>query len=374
MTRSTSRLNQFCSIAVTAAVLSLLGPQARAELSGPVPVAQLAAGADTILTGTVITGRQSQGISYLTVQTERIIKGTTAAGGVVSLFWESTRQGSLPDIDVGGVHGLFFAQTSAGNRLTILSATVNPLDVRDTFFRLPPSASMLIPYSPNDSVLSKLLRELLPAESYRRVTPGRSAEFNVVDNAAVGPPDSAALVETAQALLSSTAAADQVVGLQALLVQGNVLALATLEANQKLLATPSGAGLAETLKQYYRNPDATGIALLGRISQTSGNPSFANAALASLAMIHSRDALPYLVKFLDSTEPALLKYAVGGLAMYANNVPIGSFQPSSGPAPFRNADTIAHSAMDAAAIVKRPLYYSAFWKQWWSEHSAELGR
>ncbi len=220
-------------------------------------------------------------------------------------------------------------------------------------------------------MIDKLLRELLPTESYRRNLHQPTAHFPVASHAA-GAPGSVALAETAQAMLLSADPTDRAAGMEALLGQGNVSGLAELEANQNaFLALPFSTVFPMTLKQYYRNPDPAGIAILGKIAQSSPNPTLVDAALGALAVIHTKDTLPYLASFLDSQNLELLKYATGGLASFANGIPIGKHTPTSSP--YLTSDTIAHSCMSVECIAARPSYYRDFWKQWWAEHRAQLG-
>jgi hypothetical protein len=358
-----------CLLLITLAVGSLW-----ADLSGPVGVDLLVNQADTIVTGMVLQGRQSMGVAALTVQVDHVMKGTVRFGDVLTISWQSPRQGSAPDINFQAVRGLFFVNNTASNHWILVSATVNPLDVRGTFFRLPPGTNAAqVSYGTADSVLDKVIRELLPTENYRLSMPGGTAVLDTVSTAVHAAANSTALRDVARALVLSSKQEERITGLHALLVLGDGPALASVETGQdQLLTSGPGIALLETIRQYYRNSDSTSVAALGRMSQAASNPGLKSAVSAALAWMHTRETLPYLAQLLDSQDAAILQYAVGGLAMFANNVPLGKYEPAPGPAPYRTVETIAHSAMSAKLISTKQLYYVGFWKQCWSEHQTEL--
>ncbi len=63
---------------------------------------------------------------------------------------------------------------------------------------------------------------------------------------------------------------------------------------------------------------------------------------------------------------------VGGLAMFANNVPIGSHHPSAGDWKYRTPETMANSVMSADVIARDQTRYVGFWKTWWLANRTEL--
>jgi hypothetical protein len=115
----------------------LWGTYAQGELTGPVGIFDLVPKADVIFLGTITAGKQSHEVATLSVHTERVIKGAVSAGSAVSISWQSPTTRGYPDFDVSGDRGIFFAQTDAAGRLTMLSADVNPFEVRNAFFPLP---------------------------------------------------------------------------------------------------------------------------------------------------------------------------------------------------------------------------------------------
>jgi hypothetical protein len=99
---------------------------------------------------------------------------------------------------------------------------------------------------------------------------------------------------------------------------------------------------------------------------------FRRAVTRQLARMHSKDSVETLARLLEDPDPEIAASAVGGLAMFANGVPPGGFEPGPGPAPFRTDQTIAHSATSADAVLARPSFYLDFWKAWWAENAAKV--
>ena len=89
------------------------------------------------------------------------------------------------------------------------------------------------------------------------------------------------------------------------------------------MAIPTGLMVLEfAIQAYYRNPDPGGIATLGRLATNPGvNSSLRKSAARALASIHTKESLPYLSQLLDSPDPELQSWGVGGMAMFANQGP-----------------------------------------------------
>ena len=125
-------------------------------------------------------------------------------------------------------------------------------------------------------------------------------------------------------------------------------------------------------KTEFTNPDPAAVAILGRLAASADNAGVRAAGAAALARAHTRAALPHLARLLDQPELTLKTLGVGGLAMFANNVPIGSHHPAAGDWPYRTDETIAHSAMTESVISAREAYYVGFWKSWWLQNRDKL--
>jgi hypothetical protein len=130
--------------------------------------------------------------------------------------------------------------------------------------------------------------------------------------------------------------------------------------------------VAEEIRSHVTPTEPQKIVRLGQLALTPTAPAeFRKACLTALARSHTRDTLPFVAEFLENSDIELQALAVGGLAMFANNVPAGSHEPAAGPWEYRTEETIGYSAMDPAALQKDPMIL-AFWKSWWAEHRVEL--
>ena len=162
-------------------------------------------------------------------------------------------------------------------------------------------------------------------------------------------------------------------GLRSSLRDGDIAALASLEAGQRdLQGSPYWERLVDHLKTEFTNPDPAAVAILGRLAASAENGGLRTAGAAAPARAHTRAALPHLARLLDQPELTLKTLGAGGLAMFANNVPIGSHHPAPGDWPYRTDETTAHSAMSENVISAREAYYVGFWKSWWLQNRDKL--
>jgi len=118
------------------------------------------------------------------------------------------------------------------------------------------------------------------------------------------------------------------------------------------------------------------VAMLGKLADDPSNtPELRTASASALAWIHTGQALPYLAPLLDDANPDVRGAAVGGLAMFANNVISGEGSPSAVAWKYRTEETIAHSCMGPTCMKQNEGYYIGFWKTWWTanRNSIEAG-
>lgn len=174
-------------------------------------------------------------------------------------------------------------------------------------------------------------------------------------------------------------------GIQGLIEEGDISTLLALEGNQNSVFDGSQASgrILDAIRYEFRNSDPVGVAALGRIATaTVYSRPLRSAAAGALAMIHTKEALPYLAQLLDSSDIELRTDAVGGLSQFAMNVPVRatgvhveSHLPAPGDWPYRSDDVAKHSTFSQEAISSTPGYYEQFWKDWWAKNgvSAQSG-
>lgn len=129
----------------------------------------------------------------------------------------------------------------------------------------------------------------------------------------------------------------------------------------------SGAwpALLDEIKFYYLNTSPQAIQALGQAATDGSTGADLRAAAAgALSRMHTQQTLPYLATLLSDQDSTIRTMAAGGMASFANNVPIGSHEPATGPWPYRTDDTIAHSAFNLANV--------SFWRTWWQQNQNKL--
>jgi hypothetical protein len=98
-------------------------------------------------------------------------------------------------------------------------------------------------------------------------------------------------------------------------------------------------------------------------------------AAEPLAMIHTKDTLPFLAVLLDSPDAELRNRAFTGFSRFVRNLPIQraemittmAWMKPQGPAPYRNDETDQHGC-DISVPNERHSEYASFWKAWWSRN------
>ena len=158
------------------------------------------------------------------------------------------------------------------------------------------------------------------------------------------------------------------IGLRGSLLSGDPSVISTIQQRYAALASArTWPALLDEIKRYYVNTAPQTIQTLGQIAaDTSVGADLRTAAVGALVRMHTKQSLPYLARLLSDKDGTLRTMAVGGLAMFANNVPIGSHGPAAGPWPYRTDDTIAHSGFAEANV--------SFWQSWWQQNQSALAQ
>ena len=119
--------------------------------------------------------------------------------------------------------------------------------------------------------------------------------------------------------------------------------------------------------------------LFRSLGTIAADPGWARCAADALALIHTRETLPYLAPLLDSNDTEVRKSALWGFSRFVDNLPVavptnipGMLLAPQGPTPYRTSETDGHSpgrrppgSTDDAADVQ-------FWKSWWASMKVKL--
>lgn len=338
--------------------------------SAPIPLKVLVSNADAVVVAKILDGTVASQMVNLSLDVQKVLKGPLQTGAVLqvdsSFGADAVRYTTAIEKD----RGIFFLK-SANEKWFLLPVTSGTIaEFRRAFFVLPAASRPKgFGSAVQPSVHERVLAELAGALESGDVRPrGGTVDFMWEYRS---DPSTAMKALFAQ-FASSPNPQLKAAGLRVFISNGDVQAFAQVE---KAVATRSAndlAQIAEEIWYYIKATDSRAVTNLGRLAGSQSSPAeLRKASLTALARIHTRESLPYLAGFLDGTDLELQTLAVGGIAMFANNVPAGEHEPAPGPWKYRTEDTLRHSAMDPA--IKNSPGSVAFWKAWWADHRAELG-
>jgi len=128
------------------------------------------------------------------------------------------------------------------------------------------------------------------------------------------------------------------------------------------------------LEEAYASDDPVGIATLTKWLAPSFDSRVRASAAGALARVHTAQAVLALGPLLNDGDYQLRWRAIGGLSMFANNVPIGGAGPAPGFWPFASEQTFLHSVFDEDVVAKNEEKYLRFWRQWWEENSDAIAK
>jgi hypothetical protein len=348
-----------------AVCLGITAGPSMASVRALMPAHVLTNQADVIVVATVLGITSTQAVPVWGFRVEAVLKGAVRPGDTVTATWPSPGlQDSRHLASSSPLRGLFFLKDAGAGGLQIIPVTSGGDDVSNAFFL---RSVGLVTYSSADTVLDKTFRELALAGTQGDST-ALSSLLGTVREAKSRPP---ATRDVCLQLAAAPLTAANTVGTKCLLTLGDVQALSSVTANQDVLfQSDAGVSVSRFVGEDFTNTDPSAITMLGDMIRTSRHPELQQAAARALARMHTRPSLPYLAGILTSSDVKLVTFAVGGLSMFANNVPIGTNETV--PGPYRTAETIAHSTMDERLVQAKPSYYVAFWQQWWQQNQKQL--
>ncbi|MDA1315788.1 MAG: HEAT repeat domain-containing protein, partial [Acidobacteria bacterium] len=130
-------------------------------------------------------------------------------------------------------------------------------------------------------------------------------------------------------------------------------------------------GVFSQLERVYASTDPKGVEILARWLQPGSPDHVRAAAAAALSRIHTPSAVMVLGPALRDPDFQVRWRAIGGLANFANNIPIGGVGPSADPWPFRTDDTMRY-LVNSEEIRDKEDFYLDFWRAWWSENQGAV--
>jgi len=346
--------------------LATAGPASRASVS------RLSAAADAIIVGPV-QALTVNGTVSATIVAERVLKGAIMQGTSIPVAWTSAFLQSMPRAPAATGrpstgYGIFFLQRNASGSWSLLPITNGDAVWEETYIHALASAPQglrdLVSAGapPSPSALDNVLVEMLV--NVEAGAPVPSEELTAIFRENKSP----VLVAAFTRFLSKQDVNFVCIGLRGSLLSGDPSVISMIQQRYATLASArTWPALLDEIKRYYVNTAPQTIQTLGQIAaDTSVGADLRTAAAGALVRMHPQQSLPYLAQLLSDKDGTLRTMAVGGLAMFANNVPIGSHGPAAGPWPYRTDDTIAHSGFAEANV--------SFWQNWWQQNQSALAQ
>ncbi|MGA3261417.1 MAG: hypothetical protein ABSE35_21250 [Bryobacteraceae bacterium] len=357
---------------------SIGGAHSISDLAQRANLIVLAAASGTYTPGSAAT---------VSLQVSRVVKGDPAlAGGVIAASWSGGTGGMigpLNPVQQAAGAGIWFLQGSPG-AWTLLPVTDGAIELSMTFF--PASTDPILSvyaYDPSASLSDKIASEISAA--IEGANGAYIPQFNDLQLGSLDALQSPVIQLLYQRLSTSTLVRQRAQGLSGLIRAGAGAALANAtQAESTFTEDPIENGvLLQSVRDYFRATDSSSVAALGQVATDSANPNlpFRRATAHALAGIHTISTLPYLAALLDDADALLRTEGIGGIASFANGLPIQTTAGVPGlahlqlppSAPYKTPATVANFALGPQAIQGDESAYLSFWRQWWLQNKAALG-
>jgi hypothetical protein len=353
--------------------------------------------ANLVLVGDIASGRQDGALVTLNLEVVRVLSGDVEAGRLLTALWEwpkgwrpmvESGQLSLSLKDTKNVRGLWFIRKETDGQLRIL--TSHPKAVfQHTHVPVPkePMRPEFV-YPTNAALAEKVALELgsaiehAYAGSVARDSPWRSVFFRAMPFV-----QSLRVVEMWRRFSVSANRELRLIGLSELIRRDDPAALQTIaDELEDFARSPEFWSVSSAIGCCFRNASPQGISALGRIAASASSPTNLKAESAFvLRAVHTREALPFLARLLDSPDANIRYQAMAGLASFANSshVPLdeklrarGQYVPKS-RGPHTTNETIANfppGPVNSPEWSARETKYLSFWRSWWARMESEVTR
>jgi len=338
-------------------------------------VASLTEQAELVVVGKAARqGATAAGTVTATLRVDRILKG--AVGASVTVEIEPFRAGAQALIRLPNECGMWFLVPKGGDKWRPVVQNPDP-----SYFPVPNcvGASSLTPPS-GAQLADRIALELISAaDSFEGQKEYAGRLYSLLGRRL--PMARAELVANFSSRrnphLLATALAFQI-------EQQDAAALQRMELDSELFAqSPARFGLYNAVSKY-RNPQLSGVQVLGRIVSRSGAPAtryLQSPASEALAMIHTQDTVPYLVDLLSSSDSRFRAWAVHGLSLFRLKLPPqtddkfqfavrDALHPGGQPLAGKEREFIHFGRFQDPATEAA---HVAYYQSWWAENRAALG-
>ena len=325
----------------------------------------LVASSDVVVVGEILDVQHdvTAGYGYVLIEADRVLKGDQLREPV-ELYYEAVVASG--EARLRGQRALVFAARAPGaeslHLLPLVSAS-KPTVGQYLLTWKATEQTELVTGIPLDTPIQKVIAELASIQVHSDVPVTASYLVQLALERAAP----AATQEAFRAMRRSGTESGLVHGTTGLVALGELEGLEALDE-----AFTSGRqefrrdlGI---LQSVYSDQNSRGVEILARwLRHESGDIQV--GAAATLANIHTAEAIRVLGPALGHSNPEVPRRAVTGLSMFADNVPFHGSEPAASPGnwPFRTTSTLRNAAYTTEVVNANPQLL-AFWQKWWHQN------
>jgi hypothetical protein len=368
------RLKKIALYCVFAGLGLILSP---VDLCASATIASALSNADAIVVGTVSGWSESADGASFTINVMRVLRGDATQPTVdVMHHWTSRAlvglgQAATPVSVSRTVNGIWLLRRETGSGTWDVTPTRAPDGI---FYNLFWPAAGVMPasyqYPGNADSTDKLVFELAAGLE----ATGGDTEYILGATRNLNTP----AVQTVLTRFSQAASPTfRAVGVSGLLERGQPGSVSML-----IQLWPAVSGdvkisdmLISVVRDHLRNTDPTVVREVAGLAAAGLSQSLRAAAVASLAAIHTREALPLLATLLKSSDQEEQMKGVYGLSSFANGCPVQTqdniktltFLQCNGTSQYRTKEAVANFAFRRGPASQESALVS-FWLTWWNTH------
>lgn len=223
---------------------------------------------------------------------------------------------------------------------------------------------------PSDTPLQRVIKEM--ANNY--AVSNNSLALPYLHSLASSRTEPELLKTVYRTFIASPSAGHFEQGIRGLLAFGDIEGLEALNGASAEVRSRLPQAMRDDFERNYKDTSPEGVTILSQWLQQQRPAAERQAAAGALARVHTAGAIAVLGPYLDDPDYEIRWKVVGGLSMFANNVPIGSYGASApGNWSFGSDDTHRFSMFDSRGLrAKGEESYLQFWRGWWQEHQAAI--
>ncbi|MEO8661001.1 MAG: hypothetical protein ABI693_21205 [Bryobacteraceae bacterium] len=268
------------------------------------PLGILQKQSNDIIVGKTVSVSSTEAGSSVSVEVQRVVKGKMSAGSTVTLRVDSP----IPDSKAADSLGPRLWFVRAGNVVASRIVNVDGIEA----LSLPAATAAEYAIGESASGPQKLTREVMAILRLKGLDDGTRTQLNgyIRELPSAERQDVLRLVQTNQAVAATPENASALLGMSS--VQGVTQLMELVKAEKVTL------DVADSLC-HYRNPDDSGIRLIGSLLQTSLNQGLKMCAMISLKAIHTPETVAWMASGLTSASKEEQYLAVTGLYLAANS-------------------------------------------------------